>query len=42
LEGNIAGFGENVVIATPSFARITKGEVIEEKQPTRLSDMDRF
>lgn len=24
LEGNIAGFGENIVIATPSFARIHK------------------
>jgi SepF-like predicted cell division protein (DUF552 family) len=42
LEGNIAGFGENVVIATPSFAKITKGEVLEEKQPSKLSDMDRF
>ena len=26
LEGNIAGFGENMVIATPSFARIHKQE----------------
>ncbi len=24
LEGNIAGFGENVVVATPSFAKIHK------------------
>jgi len=24
LEGNIQGFGENIVIATPSFAHITK------------------
>ncbi len=24
LEGNIAGFGENIVIATPSFARVHK------------------
>ncbi len=24
LEGNIAGFGENIVIATPSFAKIHK------------------
>ncbi|MEX0920992.1 MAG: cell division protein SepF [Candidatus Pacearchaeota archaeon] len=31
LEGNIAGFGENVVIATPSFAKIHK----EEKQPEK-------
>ncbi|MBW6442450.1 cell division protein SepF [Patescibacteria group bacterium] len=29
LEGNIAGFGENIVIATPSFAKIHK----EEPQP---------
>lgn len=42
LEGSIAGFGENVVIATPSFARITKGEVLEEKQPSKMSDMERF
>jgi SepF-like predicted cell division protein (DUF552 family) len=27
LEGNIAGFGENIVIVTPSFARITKEEI---------------
>jgi SepF-like predicted cell division protein (DUF552 family) len=27
LEGNIAGFGENMVIATPSFAKIHKEEV---------------
>ncbi len=27
LEGNIAGFGENIVIATPSFAKIHKEEV---------------
>jgi len=26
LEGNIAGFGENTVIATPSFAKIHKDE----------------
>lgn len=24
LEGNIAGFGENIVIATPSFAKVQK------------------
>jgi len=27
LEGNIAGFGENMVIATPPFAKIHKEEV---------------
>ena len=32
LEGNIAGFGENLVIATPSFAKIEKEtEPIKEK-----------
>lgn len=42
LEGNIAGFGENVVIATPSFAKILKGEVPEARQPSKISEMDRF
>jgi len=31
LEGTIAGFGENIVIVTPSFAKI-------EKQPERVRD----
>ncbi len=32
LEGNIAGFGENLVIATPSFAKIEKeSEPVKEK-----------
>jgi SepF-like predicted cell division protein (DUF552 family) len=31
LEGNIAGFGENVVIVTPSFAQIHK-EVLQTKK----------
>lgn len=31
LEGNIAGFGENVVIVTPSFAQIQK-EVLQPKK----------
>ncbi|MEM1535896.1 MAG: cell division protein SepF [Candidatus Pacearchaeota archaeon] len=26
LEGNIAGFGENIIVATPSFVEIYKGE----------------
>jgi len=30
LEGSIAGFGENVVIATPSFARIYHAPAIEK------------
>jgi len=31
LEGNIAGFGENVVVATPSFAKIHK-EIVKPKE----------
>lgn len=31
LEGSIAGFGENVVIATPSFAKIQKEESTQQK-----------
>ena len=33
LEGNIAGFGENMVIATPSFARIHKEPVKMKEEP---------
>ncbi len=33
LEGSIAGFGENMVIATPSFAKIHK-----EKEPQKEKD----
>ena len=29
LEGSIAGFGENMVIATPSFAKIHKEEIVK-------------
>ena len=32
LEGNIAGFGENIVIATPSFAKIQKAEFAKKKE----------
>jgi len=31
LEGSIAGFGENIVIATPSFARIHKEAIKPDK-----------
>jgi len=31
LDGSIAGFGENTVIATPNFATIQKGKIVEEK-----------
>jgi SepF-like predicted cell division protein (DUF552 family) len=42
LEGKIAGFGENVVIATPSKVfEIQKGGVEEPKMP-RSSDIERF
>jgi len=34
LEGNIAGFGENIVIVTPSFAKIHK-EVSKPKEEKR-------
>ena len=40
LEGTIAGFGENTVIATPPFAKIVKGDFVEEK-PSRDS-FDRY
>lgn len=33
LEGNIAGFGENIVIVTPSFARIHKEPMHSQGQP---------
>jgi|TARA_Y100000310_G_C20456364_1_gene703257 SepF-like predicted cell division protein (DUF552 family) len=31
LEGSIAGFGENMVIATPSFAHIHKEEIVDKE-----------
>ncbi len=39
LEGNIAGFGENVVIVTPSFAKIHK-EVLKPKTEEKRSRFD--
>ncbi|PIO08807.1 hypothetical protein COU59_00125 [Candidatus Pacearchaeota archaeon CG10_big_fil_rev_8_21_14_0_10_34_12] len=35
LDGNIAGFGENIVIATPSFAHIHK-----ESEPVKKKELD--
>jgi len=35
LEGSIAGFGENVVIATPSFAKIQKEESSQKPKEDR-------
>lgn len=39
LEGNIAGFGENVVIATPSFAKITKGESVSDEKSAKAASL---
>ena len=39
LEGSIAGFGENTIIATPSFAMIHKEEIVsKEKEKTNRFD----
>ena len=38
VEGNIAGFGENMVIATPAFAHLQKGIQQQEKK----SEIERF
>lgn len=41
LEGTIAGFGDNLVIATPSFAKVQKGaEEPVQRKPT--DDLERF
>lgn len=41
MEGSIAGFGENTVIAVPPFAKIQKGS--EDVAPKRANDgLDRF
>jgi len=39
LEGSIAGFGENIVIVTPSFAKIHKEDIIEEEKKS-MSRLD--
>jgi SepF-like predicted cell division protein (DUF552 family) len=39
LEGSIAGFGENIVIATPSFAKINKDIPPEPKPEERKFDV---
>jgi len=38
LQGSIAGFGENTVIVTPAFAKITKENPPKESQEKRFSD----
>ena len=43
LEGSIAGFGENTIIATPSFATIHKEEEKREKEkPSKFDDKFTF
>jgi SepF-like predicted cell division protein (DUF552 family) len=41
LEGNIAGFGENTLIVTPSFAKIQKEEIVrtEETKKSKFDDL---
>jgi len=41
IEGSIAGFGDNCVIATPSFAKIQKG-VAEEMPAAPRDEIERF
>ena len=36
MEGSIAGFGENVVVATPSFARISKHEIRKQEKKSKF------
>ena len=38
LEGDIAGFGEGIVIVTPSFAEITKVPIVEKKEEKLRDD----
>lgn len=40
LEGNIQGFGDNIVIATPSFATIHKHSEPEKKDQPKTSRFD--
>ena len=40
LEGTIAGFGENMVIATPSFAKIHKEPAKAKEEPRNKFDVD--
>lgn len=41
IEGSIAGFGENIIIATPSFAKVQKGTAEEDSSSTR-SEIEKF
>ncbi len=40
--GNIAGFGENTVIATPSFAKIDKDVAKPKQEDSRKSFLDTY
>ena len=40
LEGNIQGFGDNIVIATPSFATIDKHTQVVKKEEHKTSRFD--
>lgn len=42
LEGKIAGFGENSIIVTPSFATIQKEETSSARQNEKQSKFDRY
>jgi SepF-like predicted cell division protein (DUF552 family) len=41
IEGSIAGFGDNCIIATPSFAKIQKG-VVEEAPAAPRDEIEKF
>jgi len=40
LEGNIAGFGENLLIVTPPFAQIQKEENVSTEEPSKSNKFD--
>jgi SepF-like predicted cell division protein (DUF552 family) len=41
LEGTIAGFGENILIVTPSFAEIYKAPMVQ-KMPESMDKLDKY
>lgn len=41
IEGSIAGFGDNVIIATPSFAKIQKGNM-DDAPPAPKEGIEKF
>lgn len=42
LEGEIAGFGENIIIATPSFAEVYKAKKPMPSNPTDTSGIESY